>query len=1049
MNVFRGATLQNRGRSIGRGRGRSSRGAGLPLSQVVCGRVQNTVGGRFPVVTPKHFVPSHNAQAGSSVCNTSSAIARKQFSVFPSSSGSGSHPRTTSSEMRTPRSATNSTSDNNSMCIVALTEGRGQARGEVGIAALDINYPHLILCQIGDSQSYVNTLTKINILVPNTFCDRQVTSKLYTLVQEAFPTVTVTSVLRRHFRDTRGLQQIENLCANEYSSIQIVVSQKFYALAAAAALLKYIEFVRNVLFAPKSLKVEYQGSQNTMVIDVKTAHLLELTQSLRGSSTHYSLMGIMNHCQTRGGIRLLRSNILEPPRLLETILTRLDCVQEIVETPELHHALEALVPKFCDVDHLLALCMHMPRQDSKEVAEIQMKYTLLLKTVLEILPTLKVVLQDCKSKFLCNARECLADERYQLVHCKILSVLYDDARTAKGAEASQMQCNFAVKAGISGVLDLARRTYCEIVSDISALVAHLATEYNLPLKVNYNGSWGYHIQLSQSKRYIRESDLPPVFVQVHKNRSTLSFTTQELIQIDRRSKEAVKEIVMLSNVVICDLLADIRNDIGCLFKLCEVIAELDMLISFANLSSVSTYVRPHFGRILDVKQSRHPILDFVLQHEPVPNDVFASSYYNCHIITGPNMSGKSIYIRQIALLQIMAQIGCYVPAHSATFRISDHIFSRLSFDDSIECNASTFVLELKEFQFIKQMTTPLSLIIVDELCRGTSCEEGTAIAWVILEQLMDEDAFIFLTTHFLYLTKLQELYCNVTNHHFEALWECTELGRDRLVYTHKLLPGVTQVENYGLHLAQVLACPELILNNSKKLAQKLSSQRKAFGSSAKNNEMHNYYTLASTVIECVKCGMLSAQKLEELKHNFYINSGEADATEAQSEDGCTDQENGATELLDTLERVSQEMPASNSLVSLQHQENRRCCTPQEMVAQKVLEKHATEVETDITVQEEVTDEPLNKPDHTRHKTATKSRSAIFLQRQTEEEMFAKQGSQKLQANMNIMYNQTVTTEPEVYEFVQDDEPMEVEHTFSQEGIMHMSPIISLPEENNP
>ncbi|KDR12561.1 MutS protein-like protein 4, partial [Zootermopsis nevadensis] len=716
--------------------------------------------------------------------------------------------------------------------VTALTEGRGQARGEVGIAALDINYPHLILCQISDSQTYVNTLTKINVLnpieiiVPNTFCDTQAMSKLYTLVQEAFPTVTLSSVLRKHFRDTRGLQQIQHLCANEYSSIEIVVSQKFYALAAAGALLKYIEFVRNVLFAPRSLKVEYQGSQNTMVIDMKTAHFLELILSLRGSNNQYSLMGVMNHCQTNGGVRLLRSNILEPPCLLETILTRLDCVQEILESSELNLALESLMPKFCDVNHLLALCMQMPRQDSKEVAETQMKYTLLLKTTLEILPTLRLALQNCESRFLCAARECLADERYQNIHCKILSVLHDDARTAKGAEASQMQCNFAVKAGISGILDLARQTYCEIVSDISALVARLASEHSLPLKVNYNGNWGYHIQLSQSKRHISESDLPPVFVQVHKNRNTLSFTTQELIQVDRRSKETLKEIIMLSNVVICDLLADIRSDIGCLFKLCEVIAELDMLTSFANLGSVSTYVRPQFGRVLDIRQSRHPILDFILQHEPVANDVFASSDYNCHIITGPNMGGKSIYIRQIALLQIMAQIGCYVPAQAATFRISDHIFSRLSFDDSIECNASTFVLELKEFQFIKQVMTPNSLIIVDELCRGTSCEEGTAIAWVIMEQLMEEDAFIFLTTHFLYLTKLQELFCNVTNHHFEAVQETTDSGRDRLVYTHKLLPGVTPVDNYGLHLAQGLACPESVLDNAKKLAQKLSLQRK-------------------------------------------------------------------------------------------------------------------------------------------------------------------------------------------------------------------------------
>ncbi|KAJ9582302.1 hypothetical protein L9F63_003338, partial [Diploptera punctata] len=660
----------------------------------------------------------------------------------------------------------------------------------------------------------------------------------------------------------------------------------FYALAAAAALIKYVEFSLNMLFSPKSLKVEYQGSQNTMVIDIKTAHLLELTQSKRDSASHYCLMGILNHCHTHGGVRLLRANILEPPCLLKTIMARLNCVQELVENIELKKTLESMLPKFADVDQLLSLCMHIPQQDNVQVAEYQMKYTLLLKSILELLPGLSSALQNCKSEILCNTRECLSDKQFETIQRKILSVIHQDARTAKGPSASEMQRNFAVKAGVNEFLDLARQSYCEIVSGISDLVSKLAETYHLPLKVKSSGNWGYHIELSQGKKRLTEADLPSVFVQVdssmmvHKSRNTFSFTTQDLILADMRSKEAMKEITKLSNLVICGLLSDIRNDIGCIFKLCEIISELDMLTSFANISSLSSYVQPQFGRMLSLELSRHPILDNVLQHIPVPNDVFASVDFNCHIITGPNMSGKSVYIRQIALLQILAQIGCYVPAESATFRITDYIFSRLGYDDSIECNASTFVLELKEFQYIKQMMTPTSLIIIDELCRGTSCEEGTAIALAIIEEFLQKPAFIFITTHFLYLTKLQEPYKAIAVHHIEAVEDCTESGRERLIYTHKLLQGVTQIEHYGLRLAEGLAFPETILIHAKTLAQKISSERKAFGASynvIKPEETH--YNLASLAIEMHLDGNLDSQKVKELQNMF---SNLRDETNSQS-----------------------------------------------------------------------------------------------------------------------------------------------------------------------
>ncbi|XP_068085433.1 mutS protein homolog 4-like [Anabrus simplex] len=740
--------------------------------------------------------------------------------------------RTPKTSSRTPNSTTSRTSDRDSCCIMAISEGRGMARGEVGIAALDTRCPHLILCQISDNQTYHNTLIKINVLnpveiiVPHTFCEGQHQNKLFTTIKDTFPGVTLTTVQRRHFSDVHGLQQIKHFCAPEYASVEMLVMHKFYALSSATALLKYVEHIQNMMFAPKSLKVEYQGSQNSTVIDVETSLRLELVRSLRGNGPQHSLMGILNNCRTSGGIRLLRANILQPPCSPDAILSRLDCVQEIVDTQDLYHNLQTLMCKFADVDRLLQLCMHIPQQDNQKAAETQMTYVLLLKTSLELLPSLQSALENVKSAYLCSVRESLNDERYSLMLQRILETIHDDAHLSKGFVSGNMQRCFAVKPHLNGLLDVARKAYCELVDDITNMVAEMAEEHNLPFKLSFTAVRGFHIQLSDSgKKKYKESDVPNGFIQIQKSRTMLSFTTQQLIHIDERCKDILYEIQMLSNVVVYKLLTDLREHIGCLYKLCENISELDMLVSFAKISAISNYTRPEFGKVLELKDSRHPILDFINPTEPVPNDVFASSDQNFTIITGPNMSGKSIYIRQILLLQIMAQVGCYIPASRAKFRIVDHIFSRIGFDDSIECNASTFVLEVKEVQYILQTMTSNSIVIMDELCRGTSSEEGTAVAWALAEEMLQSDAFIFLTTHFLLLTKLEELYSNVKNIHLETV-ERIENGKSHLVYTHRLQPGISQAENYGLRLAERLGMPDSIMEIARKYAQQITAEKK-------------------------------------------------------------------------------------------------------------------------------------------------------------------------------------------------------------------------------
>ena len=216
----------------------------------------------------------------------------------------------------------------------------------------------------------------------------------------------------------------------------------------------------------------------------------------------------------------------------------------------------------------------------------------------------------------------------------------------------------------------------------------------------------------------------------------------------------------MSNTIVQDLLANIREAIGCLYKLSESVSSLDVILSLAEVSQRPGFVRPTFSAdALVIRQGKHPILEQMGNVNIVPNDTTVTLENNFQVLTGANMSGKSTYLKQIVLLQVMAQVGCHVPADFASFRIADGIFSRIGTGDSIECNASTFTLEMKEIAYILGSVGSRSLVIMDELGRGTSTAEGASLCWAISEELMKGSAFCFLATHFMLMTRLEALYC--------------------------------------------------------------------------------------------------------------------------------------------------------------------------------------------------------------------------------------------------------------------------------------------------
>ncbi|XP_039753333.1 mutS protein homolog 4-like [Pararge aegeria] len=749
---------------------------------------------------------------------------------YISSSSRGGHSGT-----RSARST--STSVVQASVILAISEGRGMARGEIGMAAIDLRHPHLVLCQFSDTLLYTHTLTKINyfnpveIIVPHTFCEGAQSNQLYKLIKDQYPFVNITAVQRRHFNDAAGRQNIQSLCAPQYSAVYLQVIHKFYALTAAAAALKYVEYIQCIVFARESLKIEYHSSENTMIIDVGTATQLELVHPLLPSAgPTCCLLGVLGPTYTVGGIRALRAAILQPSCNKEFIEARLDSVQELIESEAgLMTDLQDVIKKLAEIDKILFLCIETPNQNMDKYGEAQLNQTLLLKTTMEMVPKLLEALKSAESGRLRKIKMDFENPHYEQIALRIRNIIQDEAHLEKGAMGSLQRC-FAVKPEINGLLDVARRTYSELIEDIQKNVEQLSETYDLPIRLHQNVMKGFHIVLPiapKNRRHFNIEDIPSIFIQVLFNGASVTMTTEELVVLDHQAKESLNEIQKMSNIVISTLIKELRPFMFSLYKLCENVAELDILLSLAQASAVGSYIRPEFDNYLEVRNCVHPLLDYNSQVMPVPNDILATPEHNFTIITGPNMGGKSIYIKQIAIMQIMAQLGCFLPATNAVLRLCDRIFSRIGFNDSVEFNASTYVIEMKETQHILKGLTSTSLVIIDELCRGTSVEEGTSIAWSICEQLLMSESFTFFTTHFLYLTRLGDLYCNVVNRHTAVIEEnANSQGLERkLVYQYKIDIGITKIDHYGLSLAAKTSLPEDTVILAEEIAKVIARNR--------------------------------------------------------------------------------------------------------------------------------------------------------------------------------------------------------------------------------
>ncbi|XP_061599274.1 mutS protein homolog 4 [Cololabis saira] len=790
-------------------------------------------------------------------------------SSFRSHGGTPRLRRTPGSAGPTGTSCSSASTISGPSVIVAVVEGRGLARGEIGMASFNLNCPELVLSQFADTGTYAKVITKIHILVPveilmpDTASDKGKGTKLFKLITENFPGVALTAIQRKYFNERKGLEYIQQLCAPEFGTVLMEIQAKYYCLAAAAALLKYLEFLQNSVYAAKSLKVSFKGSEQTAMIDSASAANLELVVNNRDHRSEHTLLGVINHTKTPGGVRRLRSNILEPLVDLETINMRLDAIQELLQDEELFFGLRNAIGHFLDIDRLLSVLVQIPKQETVQAAESKITHVIQLKHTLDLVPRLRTVLKNCSTALLKAYSTTLEDDRFDVILNQVKTVINDDTTYLKGSLNLRTQKCYAVRPNINEFLDIARRAYTEIVDDIAGLVNQMGEKYGLPLRTSFSTARGFFIQMKLEGVNLAEGKLPSEFIKVTKYKNSYCFTTTDLMKMNGRCDEALREIFHVSYVVICQLLSTIHEHIHCLYKLSDAVSMLDMLLSLANACTISDYVRPEFTDTLAIKQGRHPILERISRQQPISNNGYISEGSNFVIITGPNMSGKSTYLKQVALCQIMAQIGSFVPAEYASFRVADQIFTRIGVDDDFETNSSSFMLEMKEISYIIHNASDRSLIIIDELGRGTSAEEGIGICHSVCEFLLSLKAFTLFATHFLELCQLESLYPNVENQHMEVQHtRSRETGEERVVYTYLLNRGCSQERHYGLRAAEMTALPPNVIQEAKTVASKVSQQLLARHHTDPETERQRaVYHLATRLLQTARNSRLDPESL--------------------------------------------------------------------------------------------------------------------------------------------------------------------------------------------
>lgn len=589
---------------------------------------------------------------------------------------------------------------------------------------------------------------------------------------------------------------------------------------AALQVLKYVELGLEKTFPYHSLRIRYETSEGSMMIDMATIQSLELVQNLQNPKSRDSLFGLLNETLTPMGSRLLRSNILQPLTDTAIINSRYEAVEELATKEEMFYTTRDALKGFLDADKILTAVILIPTQPDIQYTMQSVNNVIMLKQFVNSIKPVFEALTGARSGMLESIRTLCASEGIVPIQQLIDSVINEGTAYASQPLDMRNQRTYAVKSGVNGLLDVARQTYKESMTDAFQHVAALSEQHDIKLDSKFDNVRQFYIRLSADE--LEDRELPPIFINVFRKKNVIECQTLDLMKLNQKLADSHTEVVLMSDKMVQQLIVEVRGHMSVLFKVCEGIAMLDMLSSFAQLVTSREYVRPLFTETLAIRAGRHPIREKVQSSKFIPNDVYATQQTRFQVITGCNMSGKSTYIRSIALMSVMAQIGSFVPAEYAAFPVIRQLFARISMDDSIEANVSTFASEMGETAFILRNIDRQSMVIIDELGRGTSTRDGLAIAIAIAEALIESRALVWFVTHFRDLASIMAERNGVVNHHLAV--DMSESETMHMLY--RIAPGAEQQDHYGLELAKVVPLPADVLAHAYEVSKTLELQMK-------------------------------------------------------------------------------------------------------------------------------------------------------------------------------------------------------------------------------
>eukprot|EP00835_Amoeboradix_gromovi_P003464 NODE_230_length_13723_cov_0.393570.p2 type:complete len:787 gc:universal NODE_230_length_13723_cov_0.393570:6935-9295(+) len=735
--------------------------------------------------------------------------------------------------MSTSKSLTYSAVSNskNVHVYAAICESRGQVP-QIGIATFDTSFCEVQMSEFADSKTYDFLLSKLLLLDPHVilFPNTQLNEHLMTTLHENTGAQLIP-IDRKYFSDEIGMNTIENFALkDDVPKIKILTNAQYFSLSCVGALFKFLNS-SNEMFAHHSLKFTTCAAANTMLIDYTTARNLELVYNQTGNKNNGSLFNVLNYCCTKMGNRKLRTSVLQPstdPTLISQVQ---QSIEELLSKRETLATIKDYLDNLGDVDSLIMFLVKKPSsRNNPKSLNLNIASCVELKKLCHSLIGLWK-LQSNDLTCLNALYDMVPEEEVNKLYSKLDLVISDDVIFEKSAIGARNQKIFAIKPEIDGMLDVARQMYQESINDVYELSTDYSEAFHVEMQVvherqgyRFSISKEFESMLDQSSIKFKNDDEKvngtDLFVERKRKAKKITFTTLDLMKLNERINENVYEINLTSERVLKELINDLRENIDIWYKISSAIASLDYIYSMTKYSSISQTVRPQFSEVIAIKQAHHPIRKS-LKYSSVPNDCYASKESRIQVISGSNMSGKSTYTKQIALLIIMCQIGCFVPCDLMYFPIFDCILTRIGNDDDLKTNSGSFCKEMRSLSYVFDKVSSNSLVIIDELGRGTSHIDAISITLATIERLVKTNCILFLITHIEELIEPLEQYPGILQVHFDV-----ELSHGKPSYSYEIKEGASRSRFYGIDLAKEAALPEKLVNDAREIAESLYSTEK-------------------------------------------------------------------------------------------------------------------------------------------------------------------------------------------------------------------------------